>query len=196
VAPLAATLAASMALGAGVAIARAGRQQRTLRRRRSERRFGLTRGERLGSGCRRIALGQIDLALEQLQDGDRRQRRAVHETRKALKRLRALLRLLEPQLDPRTFARENAAVRDTARRLAGAREAEVMLGTFDALVARHPNKLAGRKGVARLRRELAREREQALGDELARAQAIVELRALRVRVEAWQLADGAGIELV
>ena len=49
----------------------------------------------------------------------------MHETRKALKRLRALVRLLREELGEQAFERENAALRDVARRLAGARDAEV-----------------------------------------------------------------------
>ncbi len=85
----------------------------------------------------------------------------VHETRKALKRLRALLALLRPELGHRRYARENAALRDCARRLAGARDAEVMVGTLDALVRRHPARLARSAAVRALRAQLQAEREAA-----------------------------------
>ena len=49
-------------------------------------------------------------------DGRSAQRQGVHETRKALKRLRALLRLLEHRLGEQDYARENEALRDDRRR--------------------------------------------------------------------------------
>jgi len=200
VAPLAATLAATVAVGVGVALAKAGRQRREASR-RAERQFALLPGERLGAGVQRMALGQVDLAIELLGgDGGPLDEHAVHETRKALKRLRALLRLLADELGARAFARENDALRDIAARLAGARDSEVMLATLDALIARHPRKLEGRGAVAALRGRLAAERERmermTLGDEALREEVLHDLRAFRVRVAEWRLRDGKGIALV
>jgi len=76
----------------------------------------------------------------------------------------------------------------------------VLLATLDALVERHPGKLARRKSVARARRSLAAEHERelhrALGDPARRARALGELRALRERVQAWNLSSRQGIVLV
>ena len=59
---------------------------------------------RLADGLRRIALGQVDLAIELLRGADgEAAEEAVHETRKALKRLRAIMRLLEGELGERTL---------------------------------------------------------------------------------------------
>ncbi len=199
-ATVAATLAASLAVGVGLALARVERERRCARKRRLDRRLGLAPGERPTDGLRRMALGQVDIALEQLGSAgaDAPSEKAVHETRKALKRLRALLRLLEDELGARAFARENAMLRDTARRLSGARDAEVMLGTLDALIARHPRTLASRGGVlklrARLRVERARTQRLTLGDPATRAEVLGELHAFRFRVAAWSLADRDGIE--
>ncbi len=215
-APWSATLAAGVAVGLAVALTRAARGRRPASLTREDRRLGLAPGEPPLDGLQRMALGQIDIAIEQLQraSGDsassiRRERKraregtgasekratggasAVHETRKALKRLRALLRLLERELGADTYAHEDAAVRDIGRRLSGARDAQVMLDTLDGLVDRHPRKLARRKGVRRLRRALLAERERVEretlgeGEELARA--LAQLHDLRERVLAWRL---------
>jgi hypothetical protein len=153
-----------------------------------------------------MALGQLDLAIEQLvgvdgpADGRKPAERAVHETRKSLKRLRALLRLLEDELGERAFARESALLRDAGRRLARARDAEVMVNTLDDLIARGPGKLARRRGVRRLRARLLAEREAAaeamLADHVMRARVLGDLRMLRARVAEWRLPDPGGIELV
>jgi CHAD domain-containing protein len=125
---------------------------------------------------------------------------AVHETRKALKRLRALVRLLADELGEQSFERENGALREVGRRLAGARDAEVMLGTLDALIERQPRKLARSRSVHRLRKALAAEHEQlqrhTLGDPAALAQALGELHAFRQRASAWSLSQRHGIDLV
>jgi CHAD domain-containing protein len=202
VAPLAASVAASLAVGVGMALARAERDRRSAgRRRAAELQFALLPGEAPVLGLRRIALGQLDLAIGLLGgggDGTPPDERAVHETRKALKRLRALARVLRAQLGEERFARENAALRDAGRRLAGARDAEVLVATLDGLLERHPGKLGRRGGVARLREALVAEREaataQALGDAALRAEVIAELQAVRGRVMVWPLGNPAGIE--
>ena len=200
-APLAATIAATVAVGVGVALAKAERERRSAKRRRRDRELGLASGERLAQGLQRMALGQVDLALELL-GGDVNSapgEKAVHETRKALKRLRALLRLLEAELGEH-LARENAALRDTGGRLAGARDAEVILNTLDELIERHPRELARRRSVVELRMRLLAEQQrmerQTLGDPATRAQVLGELRAFGERVAAWSLPDRDGIELV
>jgi CHAD domain-containing protein len=211
VAPLAATVAATLAVGVGLALARSGRERSRARRRRLDRRLGLAARESLAEGLQRMALGQIDLALELLGGGDDPSHgagaggrgpdvKAVHETRKALKRLRALLRLLEHELGEKAFARENAALRDISARLSAARDAEVMLDTLDVLVASHPRKLRRRRGVLKLRRRLLAENARlellTLGDPATRAAVLGELRAFRGRVAGWSLPDRDGIQLV
>jgi hypothetical protein len=222
VAPLAATVAATVTVavgvGVGLALARSERERRRaneLERERQrererqlqfDRRLALAPVERLAEGMRRMALGQVDLTLELLAPGDEDalatapDERAVHETRKALKRLRAMLRLLAGELGGEASARENTALRDVARSLSGARDAAVMLSTLDGLMRRHPRALARRRGVLELRRRLraehARMERETLADPAARAEVLGELQALRWRVAAWSLSDRDGIELI
>ena len=149
-----------------------------------------------------MALGQLDVAIESLEGRDAKMspEKRVHEARKALKRLRALLLLVRDELGERAYARESALVRRTGKRLAQARDAEVLLSTLDDLIKRHPKKLGSRRGVQRLRARLQTERdgaaELALADSATRAGVLDDLRALRVRVAGWQLADPGGIEAV
>jgi CHAD domain-containing protein len=200
VAPLAAgvaaTLAAGAAIGAGAKLARAELDRRDARRtRRAQRQFALLPSEQLGEGLKRIALGQLELAAEQLEGQP--DSKAVHETRKALKRLRALVRMLEGALDGADFSIERGTLRDAGRRLAGARDAEVLVNTLDQLLEDAPPKLARRHGVTELRARLADERDRAdarlLGDVTTRMQVLGELHALRARVHVWPLADDAGL---
>jgi CHAD domain-containing protein len=201
VAPLTATLAAGAAVGLGLTLARAGRERLASRQRTRARRLGLLAGEPLRTGLARMADEQLDLAIEQLSEtnGAGPPEQAVHETRKALKRLRALLVLVRDELEPDECAHERALLRDAGRLLAGARDAEVHIATLDALIARHPGKLAHRGRVARLRAQLAAERDDAAVAALSprtRAQLLLALRQMHARVSAWQLAGGAGTQAV
>ena len=201
VAPVAA-IAATLALGVGVAMARAELDRRAERARlRRERRFGLHANERLAEGLKRMALGQLDLAIEQVECAGGRVPAAVavHEARKALKRLRTLLCLLRDELGEQAFARESELVREAARRLAGARDAEVLVRTLDDLVARYPADLAHLGDLARLRAALVAERENAAAmtlDGVTQAQALLYLREVRIRVCGWSLADRGGITAI
>lgn len=203
VAPLAATVAATVALGVGVVLARAEHERRALRKQAGlKRRFAPLRQESLAAGHRRMALGQLDVAIEALEGGAAKAspERRVHEARKALKRLRALLRLLRDELGEHAYEHESVLLRDAGRRLARARDAAVLLSTLEDLIARHPGKLAGRGGVLRLRAHLQREchgaAQRALADSDSPAGALAELRAMRLRVGEWQLAERDGIEAV
>jgi CHAD domain-containing protein len=199
--PLVATLAATFAVGVGVAIARNGRDRRARTPPPPEPHFALLPDEPLARGMRRIALEQCDLAIALLGGaGGRPDEHAVHETRKALKRLRALVRLLEDDLGEEAYARESAALRDVAARLAGARDAEVMVETVDALVRRHPRRLRRSRGVRRLRKRLAaahrRARAATLDDTGQLLTALAEMRAFRTRVSGWQLSERKRMRLV
>jgi len=202
-ATVAATLAATVAIGVGVALARAERDRRFARVERArDRQFALLPGEPLTEGLRRMALSQLDLAIDLLAGtgGTMAAATSVHETRKALKRLRALIGLLRAELGERQFAREDALLREAGLRLAGARDAEVLVATLEELARANHRKLAHRRGVAKLRRQLAEERDRATertrDDAWARAQVVGELRALRLRVQAWTLPHRDGIESI
>ena len=79
----------------------------------------------LRDGVRRIAADQLDKALtEPANEAERAV--WVHETRKSLKRTRALLRLVRTGLDPATWEAENGALRDIARSLSPMRDRDIL----------------------------------------------------------------------
>jgi CHAD domain-containing protein len=197
---VAATVAATMALSAGVALARAERRRRQRHRQRLQRRLGLAPGEPLADGLQRMALGQLDIAIELLSGEGGDDTKAIHDTRKALKRLRALLMLIEHRLPKKAFKGHDQTLRTIAGRLAGARDAQVMLATLDSLIAANPRKLGRRGSVRRLRRRLLTEHTRlqrlTLGAPSTRAAVLGELHQLRAGVLAWELPHRKGIELV
>lgn len=97
--------------------------------------------EPLDKGVRRVASGQLDRVCDALDSLDAKV--FVHEARKSLKRVRALLRLIRHALGKGHWRRLNEELRDTGRLLAGDRDRDVRCETL-ALLAREAGKgLAG-----------------------------------------------------
>lgn len=94
-------------------------------------RFRLEGGEFLGAGLQRVALEEIDYAIAAL--GSLRLDIAVHESRKAFRRVRALLRLVRDPLGYGAYRAENVALRDLGRSIGGSRDATVMVETVVGL---------------------------------------------------------------
>ncbi len=61
---------------------------------------------------------------------------AIHSARKDIKKARALLRLARPDLPKAIYRDENDALRDIARSLTAAREADVLTETFELVATR------------------------------------------------------------
>jgi len=86
---------------------------------------------------------------------------AIHEARKSIKKIRALLRLVSGELGDK-YPAENARFRDIARRLSDFRDAFALVATFDDLKKRFgdqtKNRLRSvRAGLTRKRTESSRE---------------------------------------
>jgi len=81
--------------------------------------------EPLAKGFRRIAAEQLGAAGKRL-EAPVTDPVQVHEARKNLKRMRALLRLMRPALGEVVFKRENARLRDVGRTLSARRDIHVL----------------------------------------------------------------------
>ena len=104
--------------------------------------FALSQGEPLSAALRRISLDQFGMALGLLSSPETHRDVAVHETRKAAKRVRALLRMVRPAIGERVYQAENAVLRDAAREIAGVRDGAVMLDAVRRLRSRYGHLLA------------------------------------------------------
>lgn len=149
--------------------------------------FALAAGERVPDGVKRLATTQIDGIRTRLQsrlDAD-----AVHEIRKATKRLRALVRLLRRALGERRYRSDNGAFRDGARALSGRRDADVLVATADAL-ADGPGGLCG-PALDRLRATVRAARRDAAANGAGAATDSVdaEMARARRRVGRWPIDD-------
>ncbi len=101
----------------------------------------LEAGEPLGAGLQRISLEQFDDALEGLSSPGANLDDAIHRTRKALKRLRAILRLVRFQVGERVYRYENETLRDAARLVAPVRDGAVAVETVSSLASRFEGSL-------------------------------------------------------
>jgi CHAD domain-containing protein len=121
----------------------------------------------LTSEVRRIATEEIDSALGHLAAVRDNPDKAMHECRKRLKSVRALMRLVRS--GDEAFARaENARYREISARLAGAREAAALIETLDRLEEAFPGETAdGALGPVRDR--LIARRVAVVNDDLAKA---------------------------
>jgi CHAD domain-containing protein len=140
------------------------------------RAFRLSMREPLPDEIRRVARGRIDHALEALADASEE---GVHEARKDMKKLRALLRLVAEK----KLRRESDCFRDAARELAGARDADVMLATLADL----ENRYEADAGPVRQRLEAHRVQTTGGGRQAAADTAIAMLTEARGRVADWPL---------
>jgi CHAD domain-containing protein len=113
---------------------------------------------------------------------------AIHSARKAIKKERTLLRLMRGSLARGDRRHENAALRQAARRLSGARDAEVMIQTLDGLADRYVGQVPHHEFAAL--RERLQDGASGGADAAAAAQAATELRASRERIAAWKLDRG------
>ena len=196
-------VAAAGAVAAGGA-AVAGKLVHDRRARRAEvrraRAYRLREAENVPDGVRRIARGQIDLAAEQLDAGTGSDAPdAIHDARKAFKRLRALVRLSRDALADEVYRRENATLRDAGRRLSGVRDAAVMVQTLDDVTRRFHDELAD-GAFAGLREALVADaeaaREHTAQDSGAIDDVLATLEAQRGRVAAWPLPEHADLAML
>jgi CHAD domain-containing protein len=142
-------------------------------------------GERpLAEELRAIVDEQLADALGQLRSGLGEDRvKAVHETRKDLKKTRAVVRLVRSALPADERTEDRVALRDAGRRISPYRDRDVALETIDGLAERHPDAVDAATWEL-VRDALRRAAERAVAAPLEpEAQALVEeLEAVRARL--------------
>lgn len=151
-------------------------------------RFNIT--EPVPDNVRRIASEEIRSAVAHLRNPDpARREKGIHEARKSIKRLRALLRLVRPELG-RWFRQENAALRDIGRSLSELRDSSIVLETFDSL----SGEASDRKKLHLVRQGLQQQKkakEETIDTRKTLRQAAEALSEVAERVSQWTLhSDG------
>jgi CHAD domain-containing protein len=153
--------------------------------------YRLKLGEPVPQGIERIVREEIAAAVRQLSgQGAPRRDEAIHEGRKNVKKIRGVLRLMQPELGE-TYRQENVHFRDIGRQLSEFRDAGAIVETFDALRAKYRGEADGR-ALAAIRRGLMARKRQAekqvkIGEVLAGLAAVLDQSA--ERVSAWPLSQ-------
>lgn len=151
--------------------------------------YRLKASESVPEEIKRIVLEEIDSATDQLSRGNSKKRdEAVHEARKSVKKMRGVLRLVQPELGG-LFGTENTRLRDLGRKLSEIRDAEAIIEVFDSLLEKFKDNLRV-ESLASIRRGLEkgkRETEQAANVDAVIRRAISTLRTATRRVKAWPL---------
>jgi CHAD domain-containing protein len=151
--------------------------------------FQLQPEHSLRKNLRRIVRNQMDAVLEEL-TGTRKGPRdeAVHEARKSLKKIRAVLRLVRPVIGEKDYRHENTCFRDAGRPLTEVRDARILIETLDGLVEHFHEHIAGRSFAAvrkALRDNLRALRKRVLDEQNAFAVVAETVSQARARVKSW-----------
>jgi CHAD domain-containing protein len=122
-------------------------------------RYGIGPVESIGGALQRVCMERLGYAVDVLSDPLVERNEGIHEARKALKRVRAMIRLVRDTVGNRAYRRENVVLRDTARLLAPARDCHVLVATLDGVVESYRGQLAAGAFAALRRRLVARHQE-------------------------------------
>ena len=95
--------------------------------------FCITNSESIAENIHRILSEQLDdIEIQSDMEGEQIHR-AIHEIRKSMKRIRAVLRMIRDETGYSTYYRENIFYRDLSRKLSDIRNFEVLSGSIAAL---------------------------------------------------------------
>ena len=115
--------------------------------------YRLKHRESLPEGVKRIAREEIRSAVQHLRGkGGIPRDEAIHEARKSIKKVRALLRLVRPELGE-FYASESARLRDAGQKLSQLRDLGALITTFDEL-KKERGKTLGRISLTAIRHAL------------------------------------------
>lgn len=98
--------------------------------------YQLRRDEKVGHGLRRIAGKQVELALASVKGEKETDDTPVHETRRHLKKARAIMQLVRKEIGRGRYQAQDHTLRDVGRLVSEIRDAEVRLETARELKRR------------------------------------------------------------
>lgn len=149
--------------------------------------FELDLDEPLSAGLRRVSIEEFDRSIGGLVSGSDIDA-AVHEARKSMKRLRAMLRLIRDEIGDDRYRRENELLRNTARLIGPVRDANVMAETVSMLRQRFGAHLR-RSAFSTLEAQLVQRHQSArsdlLDDQESLRRVVYALRSAKARYLAW-----------
>jgi CHAD domain-containing protein len=151
--------------------------------------YHLQLNETVPDGIKRVVCEEIEASAAQLDSKDIEKRdEAIHEARKSVKKIRAVLRAIRPELGAK-YREENARLRDVGRKLSEFRDAGAIIETFDGLKDKYRDQL-GRRTLGSIRRALISQKQKA--EQGNQIETVLEnttktLRGIGKDVESWQV---------
>ncbi len=156
--------------------------------------FAFSRSETVTQGVRRIADEQLTLAMGELRDVELSHERAIHQTRKRLKMIRGLLRLVRSGMVS-VAKKENRFLRDIAGSLSALRDADIMRQASQTLRERSGARI-GRDAFEAVCGIIDAVRNESLrkgtDPEQLRLQTVERLEERRGSVRKWSVAENDG----
>ena len=154
--------------------------------------FRLKSGQSVSNEIRRIVLQQLDRATSELTSiGDPESDEAIHDARRRVKKIRAIIRLVRPVLDKEH--RADPALRQVSKLLAPVADGQGVIDTLNQMSKRYRRELPPKMAEA-IRSDLVdrgRRIDTQASKEGVLEKAQMTLRAERQRVKKWKIsADG------
>ena len=142
--------------------------------------FRLKRNASIANEIRRIVLRQLEVAISELRVvGDPESDEAIHDARRRVKKIRAIIRLVQPVLD-KTYHTVDRDLRDVSRLLAPVADGQGIITTLNELAHRYRKSLS-RRAVTSLRAGLRLRSARTDGE--ANAKGVVETAAAALKTE-------------
>ncbi len=150
------------------------------------------RGESIAAAINRVTTEQFDLALRIATASADERALAVHSTRKAIKRLRSMLRLVRGAIPEKRYDPDNQMLKLIGAELGSIRDAWVMAETLSRLLSEDPATADPTAPlIARLQTLYRAESQAVLGNDAHMGSIIEQLENIRTRSALWTvLADG------
>jgi CHAD domain-containing protein len=148
--------------------------------------------ESISHGLRRLSKKELASALDSIRRGSPTDERAVHEARRSIKKLRALLRIVEKD-DGRTGRGSRKQLRSVSQRVSRLRDATAMIQILRKISGRYPSALSEHT-MARVTRQLKTHKEdmeRTTDQDGSWSKIVRTLRDLEAAVKRWKPAhDG------
>jgi CHAD domain-containing protein len=151
--------------------------------------FRFKRREPVAKAVRRICSERLQDALETLEQTERFE--AVHNVRKEIKKLRAILRLTRGEIGKKTYHKHNETLRQAADLLTAFRDAQVKLNALDELAEHFKGRLPEQAKIKNALRDNCRNEEKKLSVAIAPLKGILgeskeELDQLKLKSKGWR----------
>ncbi len=151
--------------------------------------------ETVSAGVKRIALEQLDKVVQCTKSGEKNRDEAIHDARVSLKKLRALLRLVEVKSNAHVLTQERVCYRNAARRMSEVRDTTAIIEAFDKLTKHYADQLAP-DALSELRKPFLRTQKRQQGNKSkALADVARMLKSARQRVNNWAIEDDGFVVL-